>query len=56
MSSEAFNPSHSRFFWCNAAMMTESSLVEATFWNLRRILIRTGESSVVDFMLFVPEA
>ena len=37
-------------------MMTESSLVEATFWNLRRILIRTGESSVVDFMLFVPEA
>ena len=55
MISEAFNPSHSRIFWCNAAMMTESSLVEATFWNLRRILIRTGESLVVDFMLFVPE-
>ena len=36
--------------------MPESSLVEATFWNLRRILIRTGESSVVDFVLFVPEA
>ena len=54
MISEAFNPSHSRFF---GAMMTESSsLVEATFWNLRRILIRTGESSVVDFVLFVPEA
>ena len=54
MISEAFNPSHSRFF---GAMMTESSsLVEVTFWNLRRILIRTGESSVVDFMLFVPEA
>ena len=56
MISEAFNPSHSRFFWCNTAMMTDSSLVEATFWNLRRILIRTGESSVVDFVLFVPEA
>ena len=25
-------------------------------WTLRRILIRTGESSVVDFVLFVPEA
>ena len=35
-------------------MMPESSLVEATFWNLRRILIRTGESSVVDFYVIRP--
>ena len=55
MISEAFlKPFSFSFFWCNASMMPESSLVEATFWNLRRILIRTGESSVVDFYVIRP--
>ena len=37
-------------------MMTESSLVEATFWNLRRILIRTGESSLSESIFIIPES
>ena len=39
MISEAFNPSHSRSFWCNAdrEQSHEQPNVEARFWNLRGI-------------------
>ena len=62
MTSEAFNPSHSRSFWCNADreqshVSPTSSLMwrrGAGIWEESNI--RTGESSVVDFVLFFPEA
>ena len=62
MTSEAFNPSHSRSFWCNADReQSHESPTSSLMWRRGSGIweesnIRTGESSVVDFVLFFPEA
>ena len=62
MISEAFNPSHSRSFWCNADReQSHESPTSSLMWRRGAGIweesnIRTGESSVVDFVLFFPEA
>ena len=62
MISEAFNPSHSRSFWCNADReQSHESPTSSLMWRRGSGIweesnIRTGESSVVDFVLFFPEA